>query len=439
MVEARRNNAAAAAAAAGAGDSGWGAGPNSGAAAVPGLSSAVGPSHQYGDVGVLTGIDAHGVITLGGPQADGSGPQGLETGDMVHGDEVLTLRASQLSATIKALGFTPQKKHGSASGQPVVAWADQIGGKSDGDTEGETGRGEGAAKAGKPSAGWAAVRKVRAASHVRLALAAAGARWAATRAKAKDLLRRVATNFWDGTEEDPAAGPQGSTSAAADAKAKGPGSYETQILENSIQKIGALLAVGFGDAGERGVQRHVMHVMHAVLVLGHVFVCRSPAVLHLQMCLAPAHLQLIVLLLVLWVQQSQQMAVPDTCAAFYFACTQTGAEVIAENIRREGDINPMVPGAKTVAVFGFCDIRRFTDATEVLQVCAAGHAPGHRPSSSKLCSSACRQCGCEHGPRTSGTAQFTPQGPGTSMDPAGLSTNMTAGMQSNLHPACHIT
>jgi hypothetical protein len=46
-----------------------------------------------------------------------------------------------------------------------------------------------------------------------------------------------------------------------------------------------------------------------------------------------------------------------------------GAEVIAENIRKEGDINPMVPGKKTVAIFGFCDIRRFTDATEVLQVC----------------------------------------------------------------------
>lgn len=48
--------------------------------------------------------------------------------------------------------------------------------------------------------------------------------------------------------------------------------------------------------------------------------------------------------------------------------TTSGAEVIAENIRREGDINPMVPGRKMVAIFGFCDIRRFTDATEVLQV-----------------------------------------------------------------------
>ncbi|GIM03026.1 hypothetical protein Vretimale_7833 [Volvox reticuliferus] len=44
-----------------------------------------------------------------------------------------------------------------------------------------------------------------------------------------------------------------------------------------------------------------------------------------------------------------------------------GAEVIAENIRNDGDINPMVPGRKTVAIFGFCDIRHFTDTTEVLQ------------------------------------------------------------------------
>ncbi|KAF6253793.1 nucleotide cyclase [Scenedesmus sp. NREL 46B-D3] len=70
------------------------------------------------------------------------------------------------------------------------------------------------------------------------------------------------------------------------------GQYETRLLEQSIYKICALLAVGFGDAG---------------------------------------------------------------------------AEVIAENIKKEGDLNPIVPGKKMVAVFGFCDIRRFTDTTEVLQ------------------------------------------------------------------------
>ena len=31
------------------------------------------------------------------------------------------------------------------------------------------------------------------------------------------------------------------------------------------------------------------------------------------------------------------------------------------------DVNPMMPGAKLFCIFGFCDIRNFTDATEVLQ------------------------------------------------------------------------
>ena len=32
-----------------------------------------------------------------------------------------------------------------------------------------------------------------------------------------------------------------------------------------------------------------------------------------------------------------------------------------------GDVDPMIPGNKVVAIFGFCDIRQFTDTTEVLQ------------------------------------------------------------------------
>lgn len=32
-----------------------------------------------------------------------------------------------------------------------------------------------------------------------------------------------------------------------------------------------------------------------------------------------------------------------------------------------GEVDPMLPGKKMMAVFGFCDIRNFTDATEVLQ------------------------------------------------------------------------
>ena len=34
---------------------------------------------------------------------------------------------------------------------------------------------------------------------------------------------------------------------------------------------------------------------------------------------------------------------------------------------RGGEVDPMIPGKKIMAIFGFCDIRNFTDATEVLQ------------------------------------------------------------------------
>ena len=46
---------------------------------------------------------------------------------------------------------------------------------------------------------------------------------------------------------------------------------------------------------------------------------------------------------------------------------EAGGEIIAQNIAKGGDVNPMIPGTKKFAVFGFCDIRNFTDTTEVLQ------------------------------------------------------------------------
>lgn len=70
------------------------------------------------------------------------------------------------------------------------------------------------------------------------------------------------------------------------------GPYETVILEQTIIKIGALLALGFGEAG---------------------------------------------------------------------------AKIIADNMAQSGDVDPMIPGNKVVAIFGFCDIRQFTDTTEILQ------------------------------------------------------------------------
>jgi len=46
---------------------------------------------------------------------------------------------------------------------------------------------------------------------------------------------------------------------------------------------------------------------------------------------------------------------------------EAGSKIIAQNMAGSGDVNPMIPGNKVIAIFGFCDIRNFTDATEVLQ------------------------------------------------------------------------
>eukprot|EP00446_Apocalathium_sp_SHHI-4_P031791 CAMPEP_0177246774 /NCGR_PEP_ID=MMETSP0367-20130122/51196_1 /TAXON_ID=447022 ORGANISM="Scrippsiella hangoei-like, Strain SHHI-4" /NCGR_SAMPLE_ID=MMETSP0367 /ASSEMBLY_ACC=CAM_ASM_000362 /LENGTH=948 /DNA_ID=CAMNT_0018698831 /DNA_START=55 /DNA_END=2901 /DNA_ORIENTATION=- len=48
---------------------------------------------------------------------------------------------------------------------------------------------------------------------------------------------------------------------------------------------------------------------------------------------------------------------------------EAGAEIIGQNMKG-GDssaLNAMIPGRRVDAIFGFCDIRNFTDATEVLQ------------------------------------------------------------------------
>ncbi|KAF4672681.1 Adenylyl/guanylyl cyclase [Perkinsus chesapeaki] len=49
---------------------------------------------------------------------------------------------------------------------------------------------------------------------------------------------------------------------------------------------------------------------------------------------------------------------------------EAGAEIIGKNMQgaeRSAGVNAMIPGRKVNAVFGFCDIRNFTDATEVLK------------------------------------------------------------------------
>ena len=46
---------------------------------------------------------------------------------------------------------------------------------------------------------------------------------------------------------------------------------------------------------------------------------------------------------------------------------EAGTGLISNYLSREGDVDIMIPGKMQDAIFGFCDIRNFTDATEVLQ------------------------------------------------------------------------
>ena len=47
---------------------------------------------------------------------------------------------------------------------------------------------------------------------------------------------------------------------------------------------------------------------------------------------------------------------------------EAGTQIIMSNIRKEGwDINAILRGQKISAIYGFCDIRNFTDTTEILQ------------------------------------------------------------------------
>lgn len=61
------------------------------------------------------------------------------------------------------------------------------------------------------------------------------------------------------------------------------------------------------------------------------------------------------------------LAISKICGLLAIGFGDAGAEIIAENMKYDGDLNPMVPGKKVVAVFGFCDIKKFTETTELLQ------------------------------------------------------------------------
>ncbi len=45
---------------------------------------------------------------------------------------------------------------------------------------------------------------------------------------------------------------------------------------------------------------------------------------------------------------------------------EAGSKIVGENMKKGGDLNPMMAGSKTHAIIGFCDIRGFTEAIEVL-------------------------------------------------------------------------
>jgi hypothetical protein len=60
-----------------------------------------------------------------------------------------------------------------------------------------------------------------------------------------------------------------------------------------------------------------------------------------------------------------------TAALLAIGLGEAGNKIISQNIKIStggGSIDPLIPGSKVFAVFGFCDIRNFTDTTEILQV-----------------------------------------------------------------------
>lgn len=46
---------------------------------------------------------------------------------------------------------------------------------------------------------------------------------------------------------------------------------------------------------------------------------------------------------------------------------EAGGGIIGQNMTSSGELNPMMPGVKTYAIFGFCILNHFNESTEVLQ------------------------------------------------------------------------
>eukprot|EP01082_Thalassiosira_pseudonana_P001598 g1164.t1 g1164 contig10:1517111-1521355(-) len=62
-----------------------------------------------------------------------------------------------------------------------------------------------------------------------------------------------------------------------------------------------------------------------------------------------------------------EQAITKMAALLQVGFGSAGAEIIAKNLGDMGELDPMIPGVRVNAIFGFCDIRDFTFATEGLQ------------------------------------------------------------------------
>ena len=66
-----------------------------------------------------------------------------------------------------------------------------------------------------------------------------------------------------------------------------------------------------------------------------------------------------------------EQTIVKTAALLAIGLGEAGSKIIAQNVATKSGgsgIDPLIPVTKVFAVFGFCDIRNFTDTTEILQV-----------------------------------------------------------------------
>lgn len=62
-----------------------------------------------------------------------------------------------------------------------------------------------------------------------------------------------------------------------------------------------------------------------------------------------------------------QLAIIKISALLAVSFGEAGGEIIKENISSSTELNPLIKGKKKQAIFGFCDIRKFSDINQALQ------------------------------------------------------------------------